>query len=65
MPFVTFNCECGSEIEFESQILPGQAGVVSCENCKVSWTIYCPTLTIKETVDLPEGLQKVWKELNK
>jgi hypothetical protein len=64
--FVTFNCgECSSEITFETQLKPGEAGVIDCPNCKISWTVYNPSLIIKPTKSLPENLQRVWTELNK
>lgn len=61
--FVSIPCDCGESITLFEDILPGQAAVTRCENCDLSWTIFNPSLVVRKTKELPENLQKVWREL--
>lgn len=63
--FVTIPCDCGESIELFQRILPGQAAILECENCDLSWTIYNPSLIVKKTRELPENMQEIWRELEK
>lgn len=63
-PFLRFPCECKEQLELQQWIFPGQAAVLKCENCQLSWTVYNPTLVVKKTKELPEELQQVWAELS-
>lgn len=63
-PFVSFPCACATIIHLHSQLTPGQAAVMSCPNCALSWTVYSPSLVIKPTKDIPAEIQGVWKELS-
>lgn len=62
--FVSFPCSCGEQVLLSEYIMPGQAAVLDCQNCKVSWTVYNPTLIVKKTKEVPENLQKVWAEIS-
>lgn len=63
-PFVTFPCECSAIIPIYTQLQPGQAAVVECNNCFTSYTVFNPSLIISKTKDLPADLQEVWKRLS-
>lgn len=56
--FVTFPCgNCTEQIVVDDHLMPGDIHVVECENCKTSWSIYNPSLIIKQTKDLPDNLK--------
>jgi hypothetical protein len=63
--FVSFPCVCGKNVAVRSRLMPGDAAVLNCDNCEVSWTVYSPSLIIRQTKEIPEHLQKqVWGELS-
>lgn len=56
--FVTFPCgNCTEQIVVEEHLMPGDIHVIDCENCKTSWSIYNPSLVIKQTKELPDSLK--------
>lgn len=56
--FVTFPCgNCAEQIVVEDFLMPGDIHVIDCENCQTSWSIYNPSLVIKQTKDLPDSLK--------
>lgn len=56
--FVTFPCgNCAEQIVVEDFLMPGDIFVIDCENCQTSWSIYNPSLVIKQTKDLPDALK--------
>ncbi|RJR10597.1 hypothetical protein C4588_02905 [Candidatus Parcubacteria bacterium] len=63
-PFCRFPCDCKEQITLFKAINPGEAAVIECDNCGLSWTVYNPTLIIKKTKELPENLQAVWARLS-
>lgn len=63
-PFCKFPCDCKEQLTLFKTILPGEAAVLECDNCGMSWTVYNPTLIIKKTKELPENLQQVWAKLS-
>lgn len=63
--FVSFPCECGESVRVRSRLMPGEAVVLNCDNCELSWTVYNPSLIISKTKEIPETIQKrVWGELS-
>jgi len=64
-PFTAFPCEeCKETVILFSQLEPGQVGVVECDNCKVSHSVYYPPLVISRTKELPPEAQDVWRQLS-
>lgn len=55
--FVTFPCECKEQIVVEEFLMPGDIHVIDCSNCRISWSVYNPSLIIKQTKDLPDSLK--------
>ena len=66
-PFVEFPCACGTQVKVFTHLMPGDAVVLNCENCDISWTVYSPSLIISKTKDITgDILQKqVWGELGR
>lgn len=64
--FINFPCkDCGESIGVTTRLMPGEAAVLKCDNCDVSWTVYNPSLVITKTRDIPTEIQKqVWGELS-
>jgi len=63
--FVSFPCVCGESVKVRTRLMPGEAAILSCDNCEVSWTVYSPSLIISQTKEVPDLLQKkVWGELS-
>lgn len=61
MPFFTFVCDtelggCGHAVELYQQVEPGQVAVLVCDNCGVSWCVYCPPLELHRT----DKFERVW-----
>lgn len=63
-PFCKFPCNCGEQLILFKSIMPGEAAVLECDNCRLSWTVYNPTLVIRKTKELPENIQEVWAKLS-
>lgn len=63
-PFCKFPCVCGEQLALVISIMPGEAAVLECDNCRLSWTVYNPTLIIRKTKELPENIQEVWGKLS-
>lgn len=65
-PFLQFPCaDCGLSITLDNPVQPGDAVVINCPSCNASMTVYCPSLLIRKTKDLPEGIgKKIWTELS-
>lgn len=62
--FCKFPCVCGEQLILIKPIYPGEAAVLECDNCRLSWTVYNPTLVIRKTKELPEDIQQVWAKLS-
>lgn len=63
--FVSFPCTgCSNLLQIITHLTPGQAAVIECDNCGMSWTVYNPSLIVVQTKELPEDLQSVWRKLS-
>lgn len=64
--FVQFPCQvCQTMISIPEIVLPGDVAVTTCSNCNASWTIYCPSLLIRKTKEIPSEIQSsVWSKLS-
>ena len=53
-PFLTFPCDkerdgCGTLVHLMESLAIGQAAVLECENCGMSWTVVHPSLEVYRT----------------
>ena len=49
-PFLTFECAvCKHTINLMERLEPGQAAVIECDNCGLSWSVYAPPLEVHRT----------------
>lgn len=65
-PFVSFKClDCGQQVDLFDKVSPGEAAVLKCENCSVTWVVYNPSLLIRKANEIPQNIQKqVWGHLS-
>ena len=57
-PFLLFPCEkCKEQVTLQDSLQPGQAAVITCDNCGASWTILLPSLQIYDTAKF----EQVWR----
>lgn len=56
-PFIQFVCDdCKFELQLYEPIYPGQAAVIVCESCGMSWTVFAPPAQKYRT----EKFETIW-----